>query len=166
MRGLPALRGPKPIFLSSLLLRHWLFWLWRTAAAALFDAGRFELVFVRSECAVHLHVVVCGGDPLDVLFRIVRIVELFGSRPSTAERLGQSALTAASFGVRFVLAIDAKLRERDHLETRQRNFIAASRTGSVDARAETSDCCVDRAETLLGSIEQSSVCLDFRQRSR
>src|SRR5258708_40349124 len=102
--------------LSRLLLHHRLFRFRRSAATALLDAGRFELVFIRSECAVDLHVVIGDGDPLDVFFGIVGAAELFGPGPSAAEWFGRSTLTATSFGVRFVLTIDAILRERDYLE--------------------------------------------------
>src|SRR5271166_4837560 len=97
---------------------------------------------------------------------VVRVAELFGPGPAAAERLGQSTLTAARFGVRFVLAIDAELRKRDYLEPSQRNLVAASRTDSVNARAQSGDCRVDRTEALLRAVEQRRMRLDFGQRSR
>ena len=117
----------------------------RTPSATLLDSRRFELVLVGAERAINLHVVLGGADRFGMFFRVIRVAELFGPGPSAAERLGQSTLTAASFGVRFVLAIDAILRERDDLEPRQRDFIAASRAGSIDSCSKPGYCRVDRA---------------------
>src|ERR1700734_3326817 len=125
----------------------------RTSAATLLDARRFELVFIGAECAVDLYVVISGRHPLDVLFGVIGAAELFGGGPACAERLGHSTLTAARFGVRFVLTIDAELRERDHLQARQRDFVAASRTSSICARAQACYCRVDNPQSFLRAIE-------------
>src|SRR5208283_1114770 len=137
-----------------------------TPAAALLDSRRLELVLVGAKRAVNLHVVVGGADRLGMLFGVIRAAELFGPGPSDGERLGQSTLTAAGFGVRFVLTIDAILRERDDLEPRQRDFIAASRAGSIYSCSKPGYGRVDRTQAFPRAVEQRRMRVDFGQRSR
>jgi hypothetical protein len=65
------------VVLVRLLLHGRLLGFWRTASPTLLDARRFELVFIGTERAIDLDVVVAGRNSFDVLFRLVGDVQLF-----------------------------------------------------------------------------------------
>jgi len=138
----------------------------RSAAAALFDSGLLEFFFVGAECTVDLDVILGNANRIGTLVGILAGAHFFRRRPSAAKGPRGTALPASRFGVHFVLAIDAILRERYRVKPRQRDFVAASRTGSIIAGAEPRDRRVDRAEPLLRALEQRGVSLDFGERSR
>jgi len=138
----------------------------RSAAASLFDSGLLEFFFVGAERAIDLDVILGDANRIGTLVGILAGAHFFRRRPSAAKRPRGSALPASGFGVHLVLAIDAILRERYRVKPRQRDFVAASRTGSIIAGAEPRDRRVDRAEPLLRALEQRGVSLDFGERSR
>src|ERR1700691_6437559 len=67
--------------LPRLLLQRRLLRLRRASATTLLDSGGLELVLIRSECAVDLHVVVGVADRLDVFFGVIGNAEFFGPGP-------------------------------------------------------------------------------------
>ena len=138
----------------------------RSAAAALFDSGLLEFFFVGAECAIDLDVILGDANRIGTLVGILAGAHFLRRRPSAAKGPRRSALPASGFGVHFMLAIDAILRERYRMKPRQRDFVAASRTGSVIAGAEPRDCRVDRPESLLRALEQRGVSFNFGERSR
>jgi len=141
------------------------FCFWGSAATSLFYSGLLEFFFVGPERAVDLDVVFGHANRIGTFVRILAGAHFLGRRPSAAKRPRGTALPASGFGVHFVLAIDAILRERYRMKPGQRDFVAASRTGSIIAGAEPRDCRVDRAEALLCALEQCGMRFHFRQRS-
>ena len=107
----------------------------RSAATALFDSGLLEFFFVGAERAIDLDVVLGNANRIGTLVGILAGAHFFRRRPSAAKRPRGTALPASRFGVHFMLAIDAILRERYRMKPRQRDFVAASRTGSIIPRA-------------------------------
>ena len=142
------------------------FCFWGSAATSLFYSGLLEFFFVGPERAVDLDVVFGHANRIGTFVRILAGAHFLGRRPSAAKRPRGTALPASGFGVHFVLAIDAILRERYRMKPRQRDFVAASGTGSIIAGAEPRDRRIDSAEPLLRALEQRGVSLDFGERSR
>src|SRR5271156_883216 len=88
--------SPEPARPSAGFLLDRFLCLGRPAAAALFDAGCFELFLVGAEGAVDLHVVFGRRtDRVGMLVGILSAADFLGRRPSAAERLGEAALPAS-----------------------------------------------------------------------